>query len=104
MPHIVVVTRTGEEIEVDATVGDSLMETIRGAGIDEMLAMCGGNCACATCHILIDNPSASMPGRSEAEVALLETSLHFAEQSRLACQVSINDGMDGLRIVIAPED
>ena len=54
MPNITVVNQSGEESSVAATTGRTLMETIRDNGFDELLALCGGCCSCATCHVHID--------------------------------------------------
>lgn len=52
MPKLIVVTRNGEERVLMGEAGLSVMEVIRDGGIDEVLALCGGCCSCATCHIL----------------------------------------------------
>ncbi|KAI1691339.1 2Fe-2S iron-sulfur cluster binding domain-containing protein [Ditylenchus destructor] len=54
MPKLIVVTREGEEREVEGEVGLSVMEVIRDNGFDELLALCGGCCSCATCHVHVD--------------------------------------------------
>ena len=54
MPKMIVVTREGEEKEIEGEAGLSVMEVIRDAGIDELLALCGGCCSCATCHVHVD--------------------------------------------------
>ena len=54
MPQIIVVNQSGEESSLEANDGRTLMETIRDAGFDELLALCGGCCSCATCHVHID--------------------------------------------------
>ncbi len=54
MPQIIVVNHAGEEKTVDAPEGRTLMEVIRDDGFDELLALCGGCCSCATCHVFID--------------------------------------------------
>ena len=51
MPKLIVVTREGQESTIDGEAGLSVMEVIRDAGIDELLALCGGCCSCATCHV-----------------------------------------------------
>jgi 2Fe-2S ferredoxin len=68
MPQITVINQSGEESSVQATSGRTLMETIRDSGFDELLALCGGCCSCATCHVHID-PSFmdKMPKVSEDE-------------------------------------
>ncbi|HWI87577.1 MAG TPA: 2Fe-2S iron-sulfur cluster-binding protein, partial [Sphingomonas sp.] len=54
MPKLIVVTREGEQREIEGEAGLSVMEVIRDAGIDELLALCGGCCSCATCHVHVD--------------------------------------------------
>jgi 2Fe-2S ferredoxin len=51
MPELIVVTREGAEQALEAENGLSIMEVIRDAGMDELLALCGGCCSCATCHM-----------------------------------------------------
>lgn len=105
MPNIVVITRGGEERPIDAAAGLSLMEAIRGAGIDELLALCGGCCSCATCHVKLDPVfAAELPPASEDESDLLDSSSHRDGRSRLSCQIHITDALEGLRATIAPED
>ncbi|MEO1169773.1 MAG: 2Fe-2S iron-sulfur cluster-binding protein, partial [Pseudomonadota bacterium] len=54
MPKLIVVNRAGEETAVDADNGLTVMEVIRDNGFDELLALCGGCCSCATCHVHVD--------------------------------------------------
>ena len=69
MPQITVVNQEGEESSVDAAEGRTLMEVIRDNGFDELLALCGGCCSCATCHVHIDPEfSALLPPMSRDEV------------------------------------
>jgi 2Fe-2S ferredoxin len=64
------------------------MEAIRAAGIDELLAMCGGCCSCATCHVYVDPGfMALLPEISGDENALLDSSTHRHDNSRLSCQL-----------------
>ncbi len=105
MPQLVVTTRDGEEKTLDVASGLSVMEAIRDAGIDELLALCGGCCSCATCHVYVDPAFAgSLPDISEDENDLLDSSDHRTENSRLSCQIMFSDSTDGLRVTIAPED
>ena len=105
MPKLVVVTRDGSERAVDGDVGLSVMEVIRENGFDELLALCGGCCSCATCHVHVDSDwSDRLPPMSEDENDLLESSDHRNETSRLSCQIPFTQDMDGLRVTIAPED
>ena len=105
MIKITVTDRSGEERQVEASTGISLMEAIRDNGFDELLALCGGCCSCATCHVFIDPEFVeSLPALGEDENDLLDSSDHRNDRSRLACQIGLNAGLDGLRVTIAPED
>ena len=105
MPKLIVVTREGEEREIDGDAGLSVMEVIRDAGIDEMLALCGGCCSCATCHVHVDPAFADkLPELSEDEDDLLESTDHRQPTSRLSCQIPFTADLDGLKVTIAPED
>ena len=105
MPKLIVVNRAGEEQSVDGDTGLSVMEVIRDNGFDELLALCGGCCSCATCHVYVDPAFAdALPAMSEDENDLLDSSDHRNATSRLSCQVVLTDAMDGLRVTIAPED
>ena len=102
---LTVVLRSGEEKPVSGTVGQSLMETIRGAGIDEVLALCGGCCSCATCHVFVDPAFADrLPPMSPDENDLLDGSGHRQALSRLSCQIPISEALAGMRVTVAPED
>ena len=105
MPNLIVITREGEERAIAAETGLSLMEAIRDAGMDEMLALCGGCCSCATCHVKVDPAFAALlPSISEDESDLLDSSDHRDATSRLSCQIPLTAEMEGLRVAIAPED
>ena len=105
MPTLVVVTRDGTEKSVEGEAGLSVMEVIRDAGFDELLALCGGCCSCATCHVLVDSEFVDrVPPMSEDENDLLDSSDHRTAESRLSCQIPFDDALDGLRVTIAPED
>ncbi len=105
MAKLVVVNREGAETEVEVKSGFSVMEAIRDNGFDELLALCGGCCSCATCHIHIDPAfMGALPAMSEDENDLLDSSDHRDEFSRLSCQVKMSDALDGLKVTIAEED
>ncbi|MCJ8158657.1 2Fe-2S iron-sulfur cluster-binding protein [Sphingomonas sp. LaA6.9] len=105
MPKLVVVTRDGTEHEIEGETGLSVMEVIRDAGFDELLALCGGCCSCATCHVHVDTAFADkVPSMSEDENDLLDSSDHRNDSSRLSCQIPFDDSLDGLRVTIAQED
>ena len=105
MPKITVVGRDGSERAIDAGEGMSVMENIRDNGFDELLALCGGCCSCATCHVYVDPGFADkLPEMSEDEDDLLDSSNHRRENSRLSCQIIVSGDLDGLKVAIAPED
>ena len=105
MPRLIVTTRLGEEREVRADAGLTLMEAIRDNGFDELLALCGGCCSCATCHVHVDPAFADrLPPMSEDEDDLLGASSSRDETSRLSCQIPFEDALDGIRVRIAEDD
>ena len=96
MPKLIVITREGEEREIDGEAGLSVMEVIRDAGIDEILALCGGCCSCATCHVHVDPAFvAALPPMGEDENDLLDSSSSRDDTSRLSCQIRVSDALDG---------
>ena len=105
MPRITIITQEGTRQDIDAANGMSVMEAIRGSGAGELLAICGGCCSCATCHVYIDPEFAGkLPEISESEDDLLDSSDHRKPGSRLSCQIPVTDALDGMQVEIAPED
>ena len=105
MPKLVVVKRAGEEKTVEAAAGLSVMEALRENGFDELLALCGGCCSCATCHVYVDPAFADkVSPMSEDENDLLDSSDYRNATSRLSCQLHMSDALDGLKVTIAAED
>lgn len=105
MPQITVVDQSGQAKALEATEGRTLMEVIRDNGFDELLALCGGCCSCATCHVHIDPAYMDkIPAISEDESDLLDSSDHRNEFSRLSCQVPVTAALEGLTVTIAQED
>ena len=105
MPKLIVTTREGDTSEIDVADGMTVMEAIRDNGFDELLALCGGCCSCATCHVHVDPAYAGkLPAMTEDEDDLLESSDHRTETSRLSCQIPFTPDLDGLQVTIAPED
>lgn len=105
MPSLIVVDRKGNEKTVSGDAGLSVMEVIRDNGFDELLALCGGCCSCATCHVHVDEDwTAKVGPANEDEGDLLDSSDFKQPNSRLSCQIPFTDELDGLRVTIAPED
>ena len=105
MANLIVVQRDGSEMTLAGQNGLSVMEIIRDGGVDELLALCGGCCSCATCHIHVDPAFADkIAPMGEDENDLLDSSEHRDATSRLSCQIPFNDALDGLRVTISQED
>lgn len=105
MAKLLVTNREGEETAIDVENGISVMEAIRDNGFDELLALCGGCCSCATCHVYVaPGFEGKLPAMSEDENDLLDSSDHRNDASRLSCQIEMSADLDGLKVTIAPED
>lgn len=105
MTKIRVTSRDGSEHELYPDAGISVMEAIRDSGIDQLLALCGGCCSCATCHVFVDPTTVDqLPPMSEDEDELLDSSSHRNAHSRLSCQLTVSHALGGLAVTIAPED
>ena len=104
MPTLLVTTREGTQTALDGEAGLSVMEIIRDNGVDELLALCGGCCSCATCHVYVDAAFADIvPAMSDDENDLLDGSSHRTARSRLSCQLPFGEALAGLAVTIAPE-
>jgi ferredoxin, 2Fe-2S len=105
MATLHVTNRAGETHQIEAKAGATLMEILRDNDMD-VEAICGGCCSCATCHIFVDDAWAGkIPPRSEDEQELVEETESFKpENSRLSCQVTMTDDLDGLSLTVAPEE
>ena len=105
MPQLTVVTRDGTEKIVSGQEGLSVMEVIRDNGFEELLALCGGCCSCATCHVHVDEEWLDkLPKMGGDEDDLLDSSDHRVGGSRLSCQIPFSAELQGMRVRIAPED
>lgn len=105
MPTINVTRRDGSQSQVSGDAGTSVMEILRDAGIDDIVSICGGVCACATCHVFVEpDQLGRFEPMTEDENDLLDNSDYRTAESRLSCQLIMTDDLDGLSIRIAPED
>ena len=104
MPTFTVIGRDGSQSQVQGIIGASLMEALRDGGIDELQAICGGCCSCATCHVFIRQGGEQAEALNDDEDAMLDGSLYRDAASRLSCQIPVTDALDGLVIEIAPEE
>jgi 2Fe-2S ferredoxin len=105
MSKLFIKRRNGVEKVLEGRPSLSLMEIMRHNGVEELLALCGGSCSCATCHIFVDETFLDvLPAMKPEEDDLLDSSDHRRPNSRLACQIQYSNALDGLRFTIAPED
>ena len=103
MAKITFIDNEGASRTVDAEEGSTVMEAALRNDVPGIEAECGGACACATCHVYVDEAWADKTG---TPTAMEESMLDFAESvepnSRLSCQIKVTDALDGL-IVRLPE-
>ena len=93
----------GEARSIHVDNGVTVMEAIRDNGFEDLLALCGGGCACATCHVYVDEEWLELlPEQSADEDDLLNSSMHRKAVSRLSCQIIAGDRLDGLTVKLAP--
>ncbi len=104
MTKLLVTDREGNDHNIAANPGLSLMEAIR-SNIGEIEAICGGCRSCATCHVYVDERySARIPPITEEEDDILENSDHRRPMSRLSCQIPVSNELIGMHVTIAPEE
>lgn len=100
MISIQITNRRGHTYVAEASEGQPLMEVLRERG--DVDAVCGGNCACATCHVHIEETWRERVGdASPDEMSLLGYSMEKRPSSRLSCQVQVTQALDGLILSVA---
>ena len=93
----------GKIHHLEATVGFSLMEIIRDAGLD-VEAICGGCCACATCHCYIQEDwSSKIQSADDDEESMLDQAFDVQKNSRLSCQIPFTEELNGINVTLAPK-
>lgn len=104
MTKIIFVSADGAlRTEVNADNGSSVMEAAIRNGVPGIDAECGGACACATCHVYIDDEWTGVVGGPDAmEEDMLDFAYEAQPTSRLSCQIRVSDELDGL-VVKVPE-
>jgi 2Fe-2S ferredoxin len=97
MPKIKYIEHTGKEHEVDVPAGWSVMEGAVKNLIPGIDADCGGACACATCHVFVDEAwLAKLPKKEDMEETMLDFAPDMSANSRLSCQIKVTPELDGL--------
>lgn len=105
MPIIEFTSPDGSTQSVEAREGASVMETAVKHGVPGIVGECGGGLSCATCHVFVDPDQSDLTGPAgDFEEEMLEDAVTPpTELSRLSCQITMNDALDGLRVTIAKE-
>ena len=99
MVKITYIDHEGTERAVDAMVGESVMETAIKQNIPGIDADCGGACACATCHVYVDENFMDIVGTpEEMEQSMLDFAENVQKNSRLSCQIPVSEALDGLKV------
>ncbi|MGF1649261.1 MAG: 2Fe-2S iron-sulfur cluster-binding protein [Hyphomicrobiaceae bacterium] len=97
MAKITFVQPDGSSTTVEATVGQTVMEAAKLNLIDGIEAECGGACACATCHVYIEDTWQEATGKpSQMEEDMLDFAFDVRPVSRLSCQIKVSNALDGL--------
>lgn len=105
LPKIVFISADGTEDTVDAALGESVMMAATQHGVAGIVAECGGNCSCATCHVWVRDqfiPLVGEPGDMEEDMLDLAVT-ERRPGSRLSCQITVTEKLDGLAVEIPPE-
>lgn len=91
----------GAEHELEAVEGWRVMEIIRDYGLP-IKAECGGACSCATCHVYVDEAWLStIPSMRDEEEEMLDQAFDVHNNSRLSCQIILDETLDGLKVTLA---
>lgn len=103
MVKITFIEHNGTEHVVEATPGMTVMEAATKNLVPGIEAECGGACACATCHVYVDDAWRNVTGTAEeTEEDMLDFAFDVRDSSRLSCQIKVTEAMDGL-VVRIPE-
>jgi ferredoxin, 2Fe-2S len=105
MPKITYIEHCGREHRVEVPLGKSVMRGAVDNGIPGIDADCGGECACATCHVYVDKDwldVTGIPALGSQEASLLSFAALAQPNSRLSCQIKVSEALDRL-IVRMPE-
>ncbi|MBU0696698.1 MAG: (2Fe-2S)-binding protein [Bacteroidetes bacterium] len=90
---------TSQEIEIPEEISLNLMEVLKASEYD-ILATCGGMALCATCHVQVLEGLEQLPEPQDQELDMLDTLPNAASDSRLACQLRVNETLEGIKIKI----
>jgi len=101
MTKITYIAADGSRYDVDAESGSTVMENAIRNGVPGIEAECGGACACATCHVYVDEGFKELVGEPEPmEEDMLDFAFEVRPTSRLSCQIRVRDELDGLTVTV----
>jgi len=97
MPKITYIEHNGKSHEIEVANGLSVMEGAIQNNVPGIDADCGGSCACATCHVYVDEKWFNkLSNKDKAEEDMLDTAYEVKKNSRLSCQLTVSEEIDGL--------
>lgn len=103
MPKVTFIEHGGTVHTLEAASGQSLMQVATSNRVSGIIADCGGSCSCATCHVYVEAEWLDrVPPASSAEKDMIDCALHVQDNSRLSCQIELNESLDGI-VVRLPE-
>jgi ferredoxin, 2Fe-2S len=104
MPTVTYIQRDGVVRTITVENDTSVMQAAIASDVSGIDAICGGACACATCHVYVDeNWLAKRPAPAETETAMLEFACDVRPNSRLSCQIQVGENIDGLTVTVAKQ-
>jgi 2Fe-2S ferredoxin len=104
MTKVVFIEPSGNEIEIDAQDGWSIMQIGTANNVDGLVGECGGSCACATCHCYVESKEELLPKADENELSMLDyAAAETQANSRLSCQIKVAPELEGIRIRLPAE-
>jgi 2Fe-2S ferredoxin len=100
-----VIDRNGNAAVIVSDTGYSVMDVLQANGQD-VAAICGGVCSCATCHVYVSPAVMAMlpPLAGDEQVLVTESAYYKEGESRLSCQIQFTEALDGIQVTLAPED
>ena len=102
MPQLNCIDPHEQVIEVTFESGETILQATYRAGVEGILAECGGGCSCATCHVILNHTwDGTLVGPSQQEADMLSFAIDPTPHSRLACQVELSNKHDGLSLTVA---
>src|SRR5262245_25171552 len=104
MTKITFFDATGRQHDVYVSLGGTVMQVAKENEVPGILADCGGACACATCHVIVEKPWFDrIPAATDFELEMLEFAMNREANSRLSCQIKIEESLDGI-VIRVPSD